>query len=176
MCTLGALAHAASKACQILVIVRLLADDTCAQDAELWKVLHHVHFLGHSKWCITTPAAMCLHCATGGQCLGSAWQATCCLCIVWRCDTSAAAAAFFPCCVVRATRDVEPTALLLRSGDVVVMAEEARACYHGIPRVLTDRPLPQELMQAAEQHDGQVFTPYIHHMQGCRINISMRAT
>jgi alkylated DNA repair protein alkB family protein 1 len=68
---------------------------------------------------------------------------------------------------------VVPTALLLRSGDVVVMAERARACYHGLPRVRTERPLPPEVTQAAAAAaDERVLA----HMQQCRINISIRRT
>ncbi|KAJ1997577.1 hypothetical protein H4R26_005783 [Coemansia thaxteri] len=34
-----------------------------------------------------------------------------------------------------ATRDTEPTALMLRSGDVLAMCGESRMAYHGVPRV-----------------------------------------
>ena len=34
------------------------------------------------------------------------------------------------------TRETEPTAMLLRSGDVVIMSGEARRCYHGVPRIV----------------------------------------
>jgi alkylated DNA repair protein alkB family protein 1 len=34
------------------------------------------------------------------------------------------------------SRQQQPTALLLCSGDVVVLGGPARACYHGVPRVL----------------------------------------
>ncbi|KAJ2778759.1 hypothetical protein H4R18_004414 [Coemansia javaensis] len=34
------------------------------------------------------------------------------------------------------TRDVEPTPLLLRSGDALVMCGESRLAFHGVPRVL----------------------------------------
>ncbi len=35
-----------------------------------------------------------------------------------------------------ASRDVVPMPLLLRGGDVVVMTGPARACFHGVPRVV----------------------------------------
>jgi alkylated DNA repair protein alkB family protein 1 len=35
------------------------------------------------------------------------------------------------------TRDTPPTAVLLRSGDAVVLAGESRRWYHGLPRVFT---------------------------------------
>jgi alkylated DNA repair protein alkB family protein 1 len=34
-------------------------------------------------------------------------------------------------------RDIEPTALVLRSGDVVILSGDARCCYHGVPRVVS---------------------------------------
>lgn len=34
------------------------------------------------------------------------------------------------------TKDVEPQAVRLDSGDVVLMSEESRVCYHGVPRIL----------------------------------------
>jgi alkylated DNA repair protein alkB family protein 1 len=72
-------------------------------------------------------------------------------------------------------RDVEPTALLLRSGDIVVMGQEARACFHGVPRVLTENPLAADLLKAAEQA-GDEYQSYLQHMQGSRVNISVRST
>lgn len=82
-----------------------------------------------------------------------------------------------------ATKDVAPTALLLRSGDALVLAAEARRCYHGVPRVLTDRPLPPALRCGeARGSDGACageadpFLPFERHMRRCRINISIRDT
>ncbi|KAJ1668160.1 hypothetical protein IW140_000674 [Coemansia sp. RSA 1813] len=34
------------------------------------------------------------------------------------------------------TRDIEPTGLLLRSGDVLVMCGESRLAFHGVPRII----------------------------------------
>ena len=34
------------------------------------------------------------------------------------------------------TREVEPTALYIRSGDVVIMGGESRKFYHGVPRMI----------------------------------------
>jgi alkylated DNA repair protein alkB homolog 1 len=36
------------------------------------------------------------------------------------------------------TKDIQPTPILLRSGDSVVMSGEARYCYHGIPGILSE--------------------------------------
>ncbi|GAB4816880.1 hypothetical protein N2152v2_003926 [Parachlorella kessleri] len=91
-------------------------------------------------------------------------------------------------------RDVPPLALLLRSGDAVVLAGAARRCYHGVPRILTDRPLPPGLAGAgrwrsAEEGQGKGdvraagvgapladdFAPFADFMCSCRINVSIRA-
>lgn len=59
------------------------------------------------------------------------------------------------------------------------MGQQARACYHGVPRVLTASSLAADLEQAAaEQQTGMLANPLalLQHMQGCRVNISIRAT
>ena len=38
-----------------------------------------------------------------------------------------------------ASKSVRPTAVWLRSGDVMVMGGESRRCYHGVPRVVKER-------------------------------------
>eukprot|EP00879_Flechtneria_rotunda_P014687 GHRR01015348.1.p2 GENE.GHRR01015348.1~~GHRR01015348.1.p2 ORF type:complete len:138 (+),score=40.71 GHRR01015348.1:36-416(+) len=70
-------------------------------------------------------------------------------------------------------RDIEPTALLLRSGDVVVLAGQSRSCYHGIPRVFTDYELPADVLAAAKQQPE--YVPYVQHFRRCRVNISIRS-
>jgi len=64
-----------------------------------------------------------------------------------------------------------PLALLVRSGDVVVLAGRARRCYHGVPRVFTDRPLPEGLRPEQVPPD---LLPCVNHMATARINISVR--
>ena len=70
-----------------------------------------------------------------------------------------------------ATRDVQPLALLLRSGDAMVMAGPARRAYHGVPRVFTDAAPAPALEVSTE---GDSFGPFAAHMRTCRINISIR--
>lgn len=70
------------------------------------------------------------------------------------------------------SREETPTALLLRSGDVVVLAGQSRSCYHGVPRIFTDKSLPSELLAAAEQH--QQYQPHVEYFKQCRVNISVR--
>jgi alkylated DNA repair protein alkB family protein 1 len=72
------------------------------------------------------------------------------------------------------SKDVAPTAMLLRSGDVVVLSGEARRCYHGLPRVLDDQDLPDDVVAAGQQQQ-ETFGAILEHMRHCRINISVRA-
>ncbi|XP_050373232.1 alpha-ketoglutarate-dependent dioxygenase alkB [Argentina anserina] len=66
-----------------------------------------------------------------------------------------------------------PLAMFLRSGDVVLMAGEARECFHGVPRIFTDSenadivPLEQQL----SHEDDSSLLEYI---QTSRININIR--
>lgn len=46
------------------------------------------------------------------------------------------------------TRAAPPTALLLRGGDALVLAGDARRCFHGVPRVLSALPPPRPLAAA----------------------------
>ncbi|KIK95246.1 hypothetical protein PAXRUDRAFT_827205 [Paxillus rubicundulus Ve08.2h10] len=77
------------------------------------------------------------------------------------------------------TRDTEPTPILLRSGDVVIMSGPAcRRAYHGVPRIL-ENTLPEHFSQAPD-HDGddeggmEDWELYRDYMQTTRININVR--
>ncbi|OMO88152.1 Oxoglutarate/iron-dependent dioxygenase [Corchorus olitorius] len=71
------------------------------------------------------------------------------------------------------SREDEPLAMFLRSGDVVLMAGEARECFHGVPRIFTDEenaeitPLELQFSHA----DDHCFLEYI---RTSRININIR--
>ena len=39
------------------------------------------------------------------------------------------------------TKEKPPTAILVRSGDIVIMAGNSRLCYHGVPRILPNKSL-----------------------------------
>ncbi|TYI34147.1 hypothetical protein ES332_A04G183100v1 [Gossypium tomentosum] len=71
------------------------------------------------------------------------------------------------------SRQDEPLAMFLRSGDVVLMAREARECFHGVPRIFTDEEnaeiTPLELRFSDE--DDRCFLDYI---RTSRININIR--
>ncbi|KZT24117.1 hypothetical protein NEOLEDRAFT_1163471 [Neolentinus lepideus HHB14362 ss-1] len=70
------------------------------------------------------------------------------------------------------TRDTEPTAILLRSGDVVIMSGPAcRRAYHGVPRIL-ENTLPTHL-EVKEENDSE-WRFYADYMQTSRINVNVR--
>lgn len=68
------------------------------------------------------------------------------------------------------TREVKPVALLLRSGDVIVMSgPRCRRAYHGVPRILDEEPT-QGLLEG-EDEDWRMFGRY---MLNTRINVNAR--
>ncbi|OCH83880.1 hypothetical protein OBBRIDRAFT_474804 [Obba rivulosa] len=69
------------------------------------------------------------------------------------------------------TRDVAPTPILLRSGDVVVMSGPAcRRAYHGIPRIL-EGTLPPHLHTSMSGDSWEVYEEYLRR---ARINVNVR--
>jgi len=74
------------------------------------------------------------------------------------------------------TRDTEPTPILLRSGDVLIMSGPlCRRAYHGVPRIL-EGTLPEHFSQPPDpEDDGDGdWEPYERYMRGARININVR--
>lgn len=64
--------------------------------------------------------------------------------------------------------DDKPTAILLRSGDTIIMSRDSRLCYHGVPKVLLFEN-DQDFRYANEWEEQ--FKDY---MQVTRININVR--
>lgn len=66
-----------------------------------------------------------------------------------------------------------PLAMFLRSGDVVLMAGDARGCYHGVPRIFTDKDNAEttHLESCFSKLDDAAFLDYI---TSSRININIR--
>ncbi|KAF5365685.1 hypothetical protein D9758_003203 [Tetrapyrgos nigripes] len=70
------------------------------------------------------------------------------------------------------TRDTEPSPILLRSGDVVIMSGPAcRRSYHGVPRIL-ENTLPSHMLSTDE--DQREWELYEQYMKTTRININVR--
>jgi len=64
--------------------------------------------------------------------------------------------------------DDKPLAIIIRSGDAIIMSKESRLCYHGVPKVL----LPKN-----DQHfnyDNVLEDTVKSFMQVTRININVR--
>lgn len=71
------------------------------------------------------------------------------------------------------TRDVVPTPILLRSGDIVVMSgPSCRRAYHGVPRIL-EGTMPAYLDEG-NIVAGDSWAPYARYMHTARININVR--
>ncbi|XP_053668464.1 nucleic acid dioxygenase ALKBH1 [Anopheles marshallii] len=83
------------------------------------------------------------------------------------------------------TRDERPDAVLLRSGDIVVMTGASRQCYHAVPRVFTDSELVEEMGHSAERWEAtdderivqridETWHEVQQYIQYSRININVR--
>lgn len=79
------------------------------------------------------------------------------------------------------------TPLLLRSGDVLVMAKESRLCYHAVPRILHgSEERWNELGEEGEEkcsenndlwskcRDSGFWRPFDMYLRDCRINLNVR--
>ena len=79
-------------------------------------------------------------------------------------------------------RDEKPSALLLRSGDAVVLARESRRRFHGVPRIFTAQEnavdARGELLAAPEEVSDPALWPeypeVARYVAGGRVNISVR--
>lgn len=78
------------------------------------------------------------------------------------------------------TRDVEPTALFIRSGDIVLMSGHARYCYHGVPKMIPDTspaflsepdPTPSN---AASSNEPSWPADLATYMKDARVNMNVR--
>jgi len=58
-------------------------------------------------------------------------------------------------------------AILLRSGDIVIMSKESRLCYHGVPKVISKND--QDLNCETELEEQ-----FKNYMQITRINLNVR--
>ncbi|KAJ9169326.1 hypothetical protein P3X46_017531 [Hevea brasiliensis] len=69
------------------------------------------------------------------------------------------------------SREDPPLAMFLRSGDVVLMAGEARECFHGVPRIFTDEENAE--ITPLELHLSQE-NDFLKYIRTSRININIR--
>ncbi|KAL5203983.1 hypothetical protein ABZP36_008854 [Zizania latifolia] len=71
------------------------------------------------------------------------------------------------------TRDEIPTAMYLRSGDIVLMAGATRECFHGVPRIFTGSD-DEEISALVSQLSGEDDSFILNYIQNSRININIR--
>ncbi|CAA2991392.1 alpha-ketoglutarate-dependent dioxygenase alkB [Olea europaea subsp. europaea] len=71
------------------------------------------------------------------------------------------------------SRDHTPIAMFLQSGDAVLMAGEARECFHGVPRIFTD-PENAEIGTLESQFSDENNLPFLDYIRTSRVNINIR--
>eukprot|EP00262_Sarcandra_glabra_P010691 TRINITY_DN26050_c0_g1_i1.p1 TRINITY_DN26050_c0_g1~~TRINITY_DN26050_c0_g1_i1.p1 ORF type:complete len:361 (-),score=39.70 TRINITY_DN26050_c0_g1_i1:90-1172(-) len=71
------------------------------------------------------------------------------------------------------SREEPPVAMFLRSGDIVLMAGQARECFHGIPRIFTDKE-NAEVSSITLQFSHQDDLCFMDYIRTSRININIR--
>ncbi|KAH8420205.1 hypothetical protein KR009_007323 [Drosophila setifemur] len=86
------------------------------------------------------------------------------------------------------TLEETPSAILLQSGDVLIMSEESRLSYHAVPRIIqthntSTAPLPKEPVLGSNLLDSDLFQrvgdsnfwePFDNYIKDSRININVR--
>ncbi|KAI8075040.1 hypothetical protein BC940DRAFT_363091 [Gongronella butleri] len=72
-----------------------------------------------------------------------------------------------------ADRETEPSALYLRSGDIVVMTKPCRRSFHSVPRIIEDT-LPEYLSASGTSDDAPDWRLFGEYMATTRININVR--
>lgn len=80
------------------------------------------------------------------------------------------------------TKDVEPLAVCLNSGDLCVMSQESRRCFHGVPKVMknsfkiADTETIAELKKMREENPEEIndrYNAYVYLTEN-RINFNFR--
>lgn len=72
------------------------------------------------------------------------------------------------------SRDDEPLAMFLRSGDAVLMCGEARECFHGVPRIFTDREHSEIAALEKQLSINSSDSCFLDYIRSSRININIR--
>ncbi|KXN69550.1 hypothetical protein CONCODRAFT_7959 [Conidiobolus coronatus NRRL 28638] len=76
------------------------------------------------------------------------------------------------------TKDTEPIPLILRSGDILIMGEQCRRNYHGVPRII-ENTLPEYLTSSKtnpslEEDELNYWDVIADYLQTTRVNINVR--
>lgn len=84
------------------------------------------------------------------------------------------------------SKEEKPSAMFLKSGDVVVMSRDSRLCYHAVPRVMkcylepynnfgSEEPsLKKRCKKVEDCDDEDVWKPFKQYLEDSRININVR--
>ncbi|XP_068906337.1 nucleic acid dioxygenase ALKBH1 [Tenebrio molitor] len=84
------------------------------------------------------------------------------------------------------SKEEQPSALFLRSGDIVIMSKESRLCYHGVPKILQmdsrfwdcfeeENLVNKEFKEAVNICKEEVlWKPFADYLSNSRININVR--
>lgn len=89
------------------------------------------------------------------------------------------------------TIDEKPTAMLLHSGDIVIMSKNSRLCYHGVPKIISAGSEPWNELEKDSECNSDIFavfdkdiienytkdsywTPFREYLNKSRININVR--
>lgn len=77
--------------------------------------------------------------------------------------------------------------MFIRSGDIVVMSKEARLCYHGVPKILSDNEYNWtdvddfhethkefDSFLIKQLHENTFREDFVNYLRKCRININVR--
>jgi alkylated DNA repair protein alkB family protein 1 len=75
------------------------------------------------------------------------------------------------------SREESPTAMFVRSGDVVLMAGPARRCFHGVPRIFVDSnqsEVPDFAALVESQKGSSNLDAVVQYINQSRINVNIR--
>ncbi|CAH0559955.1 unnamed protein product [Brassicogethes aeneus] len=87
------------------------------------------------------------------------------------------------------SKDTKPSAMFLRSGDVVIMSKESRLCYHGVPKIVKSNTKSWDITncdvnsnEISEEYktvtdlckNSTLWRPYGDYLSHSRININVR--
>ncbi|KAG0492876.1 hypothetical protein HPP92_006274, partial [Vanilla planifolia] len=71
------------------------------------------------------------------------------------------------------SKEDTPLAMFLRSGDIVLMAGEARECFHGVPRIFTEHEhIDNKALMSLFSNDADLYIR--DYIKTSRININIR--
>eukprot|EP00899_Mesostigma_viride_P025167 jgi/Mesvir1/5835/Mv00629-RA.1 len=72
------------------------------------------------------------------------------------------------------TQETRPTAILLRSGDAIIMHGASRLCYHGVPVIFTMPEASDIPLELSRETCPAWFAPFAEYLAESRINMNVR--